>query len=464
MKKALAQEIESPKMLIMVALFLFLPLGFRPSFELFGATVRLSQLAGIALIIITAPQIYKSRLDWLRTPWIFISGFMIVSVLSSMFALSRGEAFITSAFYGFAFLLAYAVSKSFELKNSAAYKVIIYISGVSVALFCVYQFVADSLGASSTYTLLLAPYTKEIFGFPRIQGFSLEPLHLANYLLIPYSLAISEYLISAKKSRLVLATAFLSTIILTVARGAYLAVGAVLIISIATLLLKRQWGRILGLVCSVLLAGTLAVTLITGSGLVAGRQMAKTIVPENSRPNLPTQEVSVEGNATRLIYHVDSFGSDLSYLDRIKTIEKALELGASKPLLGVGPGNFGPYVVANEPGSYGDPAQVVNNEPAEIFAETGVVGLALMLLFITWLVRAVIKYRKKQSSVESKIWLYACSLMILGFVVQWQTFSTLYITHIWVMIGVLLSIVLDGSKREGVDEKSKKLRQTKSKS
>jgi len=428
----------------MVALLLFLPLGFRPSFEVFGATVRLSQLAGLALIIVAAPQIYRSGSDWLRPPWVFLLAFLGVSMLSSLFAFSRGDALTTTAFYGFVFLLAYAVSRSFELKDAAIYKLIIYGSGVLVVLFCLYQFAGDSLGVSSSYTLLSAPYTRAIFGFPRIQGFSLEPLYLASYLLIPFCLSVSEYLVSAKKSRLALATLFLLAILLTVARGAYLAVGAVVVVGLLVALYKRKWGRVFGLIGSVALAIMLAVMLIVGSGLLTSRQIEKTIVPENSRPNQPTQEVSVEGNATRLIYHVDSFSSDLSYRDRLKTIEKALELGVSKPLLGVGPGNFGPYVVATSPESYSDPAQIVNNEPAEILAETGVIGLVFVVCFLAWLVRTVIKRRTAEYGAESNIWFYACSLMMLGFVVQWQTFSTLYITHIWVMVGLMLAPALNG--------------------
>ncbi len=443
MRKVLAQEIRSPKVLLMVVLLLFLPLGFRPSFEILGATVRLSQLAGLVLIILTAPQIYRSRSDWLRPPWVFLLAFLAASILSSLFAFSRGDALITTVFYSFVFLLAYAVSRSFELKDSALYKSVIYGSGLFVVIFCFYQFTGDSLGVPPDYTLLSAPYTRAIFGFPRIQGFSLEPLYLASYLLIPFCLSVSEYLVSAKKSRLALATVFLLAIMLTVARGAYLAVGAVVVISLFVALSKRMWGRALGLIGSVALATMLAVMLIVGSGLLTSKQIDKTIVPENSRPNQPTQEVSAEGNATRLVYHVDSFSSDLSYRDRLKTIRKALELGASKPLLGVGPGNFGPYVVATSPESYSDSEQIVNNEPAEIFAETGVIGLASMALFLAWVTYTGIKRRASQHSAESNIWFYAASLMILGFVVQWQTFSTLYITHIWVMAGLMLAPALD---------------------
>lgn len=443
MKKILAQEIRTPQVMLMAALLLFLPFGFRPSFELFGATVRLSQVAGLALIILAAPQIYRARRDWLRSPWVFLLAFLVISVLSSLFAFSRPDAVITTAFYAFVFLLAYAVSRTFEIKDGALYKSIIYGSGVFVVIFCLYQFAGDSLGISPDYTLLSAPYTRAIFGFPRIQGFSLEPLYLASYLLIPFCLSVSEYIATAKKSRLVLTTIYLLAILLTVARGAYLAVGVVVLIGLLATLHKRMWGRALGLIGSVAFATLFAVALIAGSGLFSGKQIDKTIVPENSRPNQPTQEVSAEGNATRLVYHVDSFSSDLSYRDRLKTIRKALELGASKPLLGVGPGNFGPYVVASSPESYSDPAQIVNNEPAEIFAETGATGLAVTLAFVAWLAYTVFKRRASQHSTESNIWFYAASLMILGFVVQWQTFSTLYITHIWVMVGLMLALALD---------------------
>lgn len=439
MKDVLSQEIKNPRVLLMVILLLFLPFGLYPSFEAFGATVRLSQLAGLALIGVLLPDIWRKRRDWLRLPWVLLLLFTAVSVLSSFWATSRAEGFITTSFYAFVFMLAYVVSKTFSLKDSELYKGVVYGSGIFIVAFCVFQFIGDSVGVGQSYTLLLKPYTKEIFGFPRIQGFSLEPLYLANFLLIPFSLGLAEYVFSRKKAALILTSIFFVTIILTIARGAYLSVAAIILICLAALVFKRQYRRFWTVLAMAIAGVVVSAGIIISSGAITRSQITQTIVPENSRPNLPTQEVSPEGNARRLANHVESFSSDMSYQDRIKTLRKALQLGVESPVFGVGPGNFGPYVVANAPADYVDSAQVVNNEPAELLAETGVVGLLLVLSFAIYLARSAVMRSYKSYGQDSNIWFYGTSLMLLGFAVQWQTFSTLYITHIWVMIGIFLA-------------------------
>lgn len=449
MKSLLSQEIRSPKVLLLAVLLLFLPFGLYPSFEAFGATVRLSQLVGLALIGALLPDVWRKRRDWLRLPWVFLLLFTAMSALSSFWATSRAEGFITTSFYAFVFVLAYVVSKVFKLNHSGLYKNIIYGSGLFVVAFCVFQFIGDSVGVGREFTLLLTPYTKAVFGFSRIQGFSLEPLYLANFLLIPFSLALVEYVYTDNKVKLLLASVFLTTVLMTVARGAYLSVAAIILISLAALVYKGQYRRFWSVFAITIAGVAVSAGIIITSGAITRTQITKTIVPVNSRPNLPTQEVSPEGNASRLANHVESFSSDMSFQDRVKTLRKALQLGMERPVLGVGPGNFGPYVVANAPDEYTDPAQVVNNEPAELFAETGVAGLLLMLGFATFLARSVVKRKYKSYGQDSNIWFYGTALMLLGFAVQWQTFSTLYITHIWVMIGIFLAPELRTQLRGG---------------
>jgi hypothetical protein len=60
-----------------------------------------------------------------------------------------------------------------------------------VALFAIYQFLADMIGLPQTLTVLKEGYTKAVFGFPRnSRFFSMEPLFFGNFLFMPLSLAI----------------------------------------------------------------------------------------------------------------------------------------------------------------------------------------------------------------------------------------------------------------------------------
>ncbi len=440
MKDILSKEIRNPRMLCLVLLLAFLPFGARPSYEMFGATIRLSQLAGLLLIFFATPIIYKNRNDWLKPPWVFFLAFITVSLVSGLFAFSRAEAFTTLFFYGFTILLAYAVAATFEIEDSTVYTAVIYAGGLLVIGFCLYQFIGDSLGVSPALTLLMEPYTKAIFGFPRVQGFSLEPLHLANYLIIPLSLALAEYCLNVKRGRLLLIASFLLITLLTVSRGGYLAIGSIVLVASLYLVRIRQFRRLIMLAISIGLAAALSVLLIVGSGSIVNDRMDKTIVPEASLPGLPTQQISAEGNAARLVYHVDSYQSDPSYKDRIKTLKQAVGIGISRPLLGVGPGNFGPFVTKNYPDLYRDPTQTVNNQFAEIFAETGLAGLITMLCFFGWVAYKAISLKVSQHNSTRNIWFFGTLMMLVGFLMQWLTFSTLYITHIWVVVGIFVSI------------------------
>ena len=455
MKTFSFKDILKIRTLLVGIIFLLLPFELYPHVNIQNVTIRMSQVAGFILIITCLPTIFENWRDWLKKPWLLLGVFIVASGVSSLFAISKYRGLQVTAFYAFDFLLAYAFMLSFDLKYSKVYKNIIIISGLVVAAFCLYQFFGDSFGILNKYTLLLSRYTKEIFGFPRIQGFSLEPLYLASYLFIPLSLTLSLYIFTKKKYMLFISGLFSLLILLTVARGAYFALLGIVVFAIFILAKKHQYIEIIYVLATGLISILAMLGLVSLSGSIGSHNLKTTIVNQNSEPNLPDQTVNSSGNANRLIHHIDSFGSDQSFADRVRTARVATTLGINHPILGVGPGNFGRYVVEKYPNNYSDTNQIVNNEPAEIFAETGLIGLILFIIFIIWLASQIIKYDLNKNKKENNMWFFATSFMLLAFAIQWQTFSTLYITHIWVMIGIFIYLVSNSKfKKRIFDGKS----------
>jgi len=134
--------------------------------------------------------------------------------------------------------------------------------------------------------------------------------------------------------------------------------------------------------------------------------------------------------------HVTTVTDGAAYDERLSTFREALEAWKRRPWLGVGIGGFGPFAAALphlEPGA-GWP--IVNNIFLELLAETGLLGAAAFSFFIL----AVIKAGTVPLGTVPKGTLLAGLLAaFVGMLVQYQTFSTLYIMHFWFTVGLTLA-------------------------
>ncbi len=433
--------------IFLLALILFLlPFELIPRFEIYGATVRLSQLAALALVIINYKTIWLNRNELIKNPWIWLVVFIIVSTISSLFAISTKKAFMTTSFYLFSFILAFTIAKVFRAKESNLYTKIVLLTSLFIVGICVYQFFGDTFGLSTSVTLISDKYSKLIFGFPRVRGLSIEPLYLANFLIIPLGLCLSLLFFSPKKLYYVLTGIFLTTIWLTIARGAYAAIATMLTILFVVMLWRKRYLDVVKIVSLIIISIVLTYSLIWVSGKYTKQLPPEKVTQTEFDTTIPTEGISAEGNTDRLLEHTTNFTYETSFTDRAKTAKTAIELAQDHPLLGVGPGNFGRYVVRAYPNTFSDINQISNNETLEILSETGLFGLASILTFAGVLMHYGIKYRFKRNNKENNIWFMATALMLLGFVVQWQTFSTLYVTHIWVVVGIYLATIKNPNK------------------
>jgi len=77
----------------------------------------------------------------------------------------------------------------------------------------------------------------------------------------------------------------------------------------------------------------------------------------------------------------------------------------------------------------------------EILAETGLLGFLSLALALSYIFIKGIEASLKTQNNYLKGWINGLLLALFGIAIQYQTFSTLYIMHIWVALGLLLACV-----------------------
>jgi hypothetical protein len=122
--------------------------------------------------------------------------------------------------------------------------------------------------------------------------------------------------------------------------------------------------------------------------------------------------------------------------------QKALSIVRKEKVVlvfGLGPGQFGPYVQNNIPreGKW----TIVNNLTLELLVETGIIGLALILVFIISLLFKGFKVFLSSKDQAVVIMSGGLSLYLLSQSIQYQGYSTLYVIYIWTSIGILMSLI-----------------------
>ena len=84
--------------------------------------------------------------------------------------------------------------------------------------------------------------------------------------------------------------------------------------------------------------------------------------------------------------------------------------------------------------------KIVNNEFIEILAENGILGLFFFCLFILFLIVRSIKAIIITKDEYLRAILVGLLGAFIGVLVQYQTFSTLYIMHVWFLIGLMIAV------------------------
>lgn len=299
----------------------------------------------------------------------------------------------------------------------------IWISSFGIALFGLYQFVGDFLGLPTSLTGLRDSYSgKANFGFARIHGPSLEPLYFANYLMLPIFTAAA--FLSGRQIRrrallagllLVLMTVF----VLTLARGAYVA------LAVAAVWFAYQYRREVftpKVVLGVIVALTVVAIAVTA---------------------LLLQNVRRGGDPlAAFARQIGVSGKDTSSQQRLGSIAATRELIAEHPFVGIGIGNFGEYYQDPLTGlNTSEERQVVNNQTLETLVETGLFGLiSLVLIILVLAARTGAALRKARDDPFLRAALIGLAATGIAILIQSQSFSAIYLMHVWFVIGLLVAV------------------------
>lgn len=394
-------------------LFLFLPFEWTPTVDLAGFTFKINHLVGIILIVFWLARVIKLK-KIAPNPYLpyylCLIGVVLASIAS---AVLTGKAVISFALIVFVILLATIIydliRTSKDLEKLTRY---IYFGAWVVVIFAIWQFLGDFAGLPHFVTGLRDGYTKATFGFPRVHAFSREPLYLGSYLFIPLGLVSGKILKGgAKFSDKLLLFLLVTVMFLTLSRGAILGL-AVAVFALLCIFPRRliNWRN-----ASYVLSAILITTgiIFAGLSLYGGDKVGRFV------DHLTIKDIS-NGEST---------------VSRLMSYKSALEISKTAPYFGVGIGNYGGAIV-NYDSSDRRIHDIVNNEYLEMLAETGYVGLFVLIALIAFAIaRSVIVISKSKS--QEKFVLGALTATFAGMMFQYNFFSTLSIIHIWAMFALL---------------------------
>lgn len=418
----------------LLAVVFFLPFERLGAYESTAGTIRASQVIALLTLGVWAFQkLMRATRDGRRNPLLLpFAAFLVVNIVGLTVAENDARAltvFLLTAFsIGVSLLIPELVTTTQRLRIVVG---TLLVSGALVSIFGLFQFLGDMAGLPATITGLRELYTKDVFGFPRVQSTALEPLYFANYLLLPlgclYALFLARRSPFPRWLTLGLLALLALNLALTVSRGGYL--GFVAMALVVTMLGLREFLRL-----------RTALPLVVGALLVVAGVFQALRYQDVAGINIET-----------FTAHIQNAFWGASYNERIETFEQAVAAFRSSPLIGVGPGNFGPWVAQHpllEPeGGW----RIVNNETLELLAETGILGfLGMGFALFMLLLRSVKAFRASHDQ-ETRAILLGLFGAAAGVFVQYQTFSTLYIMHVWVMIGLLVAtqnLLLYGERRD----------------
>ena len=412
-----------------VAIAALLPFERIPSLTAGGVNVRASQVALFLTIAWSGLWLASGRirLPWRRPETLALAGFFAAAALSLFGSDYPRRSLMVLAFTAFTASLAVLMPALLcAPRHLATTRRVVLIVAAAVCLFGLWQFAGDMAGLPAWLTGLRPQYTKAILGFTRIQSTSAEPLYFADYLLLPFSLAYAWLLsgAAAKTRPWLVALLFVISIdiVLTASRGGYAGLAAS---AVAVVWMLRR---------GAVTVRRAAIALVAG---LAAAAIAFLV--------LSSYAVTTPGTlADTFLKHVTTLTDGAAYVERADTSRTAIDAFRLHPIIGVGIGGYGPFVVtyAHRMPDAGWP--IVNDEYLELLAETGVIGFLAFMIFIGFVFRA--GARQAPSDIEP-IRVGAVAALV-GILVQYFTFSTLYVMHVWFAIGLVLACAASSRMEE----------------
>ena len=402
-------------------------IAFLLPFERIGAleagdmTIRVSQ---ILTIVTMGGWIFnglrKQSFFLHKNPLIFpLALFAVVNIASLLNAENIERSISVLLFTLFTIIFSLLIPQLVYKKSHVKLIVkLVIISAFVVGVFGIFQFLGDIIGLPQSITGLRDLYTKDVLGFPRIQSTALEPLYFANYLLIPLGLLGALFLGKSKIIRysyLIFLMIFLGlNLVLTVSRGGYLGFGAILAV-LGIYYFKRIF-------TSKRTPILLIVVIIIAYVAIQFLGLGDTVNLEIFRE------------------HVVNVFYGASYSERVETLQIAMNGFYQHPWIGVGVGGFGPFASVHPYIQPTDGWNIVNNESVELLAEVGILGLLSFFVLVGILIFRSIKAIQITKDSYLRAIMIGFLAVFVGISVQYQTFSTLYIMHVWFVIGMIIAV------------------------
>jgi O-antigen ligase len=407
-------------------LFLIFALPFErfPSFDVGGVTIRPNQAVAVLLLLSLLAKFlfdrWKFRPNPLLIPIILFVGEGLWGVL---WAGDTGRAVQVGVFLAFMALTSLGVTQAIRKKEQLPLLGWVLL-GLSVLLvgFALFQFLGDMVGLPSSLTLIREGYGKNVFGFPRVHDFSQEPLYFANFLFLPLGVLAGMFFAKVKsipRSWLFLVLgATLITFLLTLSRGAFIGAAGFLLVFLVFFVREIVTPRNLISAAAAIVIAAGAVWAILG------------YVGPDARERFISHATLQDVRA----------GQGESGVGRISTYDRAIAAWQENPIFGIGLGNYGPWVKNYPPEAPDSGWDIVNNQYLETLAEQGIVGLSLLLLiYMMTLFRSVKAILRSQDPLVRGV-LIGLTAAFVGVLIQYNFFSTIYIMHIWVTIGLLVAV------------------------
>ena len=447
-----------PKLLNWIPYLIVLSLPFErtPSLSIGGANLRISQVLIIIGIALWAKANWNKPFRNLQSVGIFSLLFFGFGLSSWLNILDVPRFLVTMLGTVLVFLGCYLISR-IKIDIWRVMQDLLFVL-FGVGLFACYQFVGDMVGLPIELTGLRETYTKIVFGIPRVHATAIEPLYFAGMLMIPITILVISFLYNRP---------------ITINQWAINLLNRVKAFSPITKFLTRlnspasndclKWSLLAFfsvLLILTLSKGAWAFTVITLGGILIMRfrlvfQFFRVIFGQFKFQiglgllvlsfvgviawfTVPTVPTVVEGFGTHLIATLD--GESGTIAERQSFITDAWTLLESNPILGISSGHYGVQVKELGRGASDGGYLITNNVYLEVWLEQGILSFLVFIAFLIYpLIRlfGLINQRDNPNSITALMLFW----ILIGYYLQWTTFSPIFIMPIFILLGLAYNLI-----------------------
>ncbi len=327
-------------------------------------------------------------------------------------------------------------------KNTFAYfKALLWVFGF-ILLFSIYQFLGDFVGLPFYLTGIRESYSSAIFGIPRVHATFIEPSYFASGLTIAiYGIF---FLIATDLNVITKNIKKLNFNFIENYRWFYIGYLALALAVFVATLSKSGWLS--------LIASTLFIIPIATKYNI--KKILKYIARFGVLSIVVLGIVSlfspfILSTVTGIVIHIiDTFEfNNATSFERASFFNIALQLLPKFVITGIGSGQFGTvasYLLA----FFGDYEKtrtlLVLNVYLEVWFEFGLISfLIFVYLFFSSTFKNFIDLYKENVSNRKELFLkLSLTFILITALIQWNFFSPVYLNHIFIMLGCLLSLDL----------------------